>query len=276
LIGGDGLPGSRGQQVEEFLNGTREYDVVSMEGLWRHLVETMHLQETVASADLAVCFLGRQTQSFAYILGVVHGTFVPLISVAIDDSFPHNPQIPSEYQPRPLEVLDDVHAVRGLLGTEIDLYEQDFLEIDDQEEVDRYARQLIELRGRYGEGTRDFVKEVVMGDKYVAGQAGAMGPNAHAHDITFNQMWNQLGGGIDLSELASELETLRATLKDQATAPDHDLAVGEVAAAEIAAKGGDGPKALEHLKKAGGWALGVATAIGTTVAAAAIKVALGV
>ena len=45
-----------------------------------------------------------------------------------------------------------------------------------------------------------------------------MGPNAHAHDITFNQMWNQLGGGIDLSELASELETLRATLKDQATA----------------------------------------------------------
>jgi len=31
------------------------------------------------------------------------------------------------------------------------------------------------------------------GDKYTAGQAGAQGPGAHAHDITFNQRWSQAG-----------------------------------------------------------------------------------
>jgi hypothetical protein len=36
------------------------------------------------------------------------------------------------------------------------------------------------------------VQEQIMGDKYVVSQAGAVGPEAHAHDMTFNQIWNQV------------------------------------------------------------------------------------
>ena len=49
--------------------------------------------------------------------------------------------------------------------------------------------------------------EQTMGDKYIAGQIGAQGPGAHAHDMTFNQLWSQSGQSIDLQALATELNT---------------------------------------------------------------------
>jgi hypothetical protein len=45
-----------------------------------------------------------------------------------------------------------------------------------------------------------------MGDPYkISGQAGTVGPNAHAHHNTFNQLVNQFNQSIDLSALAKEL-----------------------------------------------------------------------
>lgn len=114
-----------------------------------------------------------------------------------------------------------------------------------------------------------------MGDKYTVGQAGAVGPQSHAHDISFTQVWNQSGSDINLPALKDDLAVLRAAMKSEAKEPEEDIAVAEVASAEVAASKGDGPKALEHLAKAGRWALKVATTIGTTVAAAAIQAALG-
>jgi hypothetical protein len=72
-----------------------------------------------------------------------------------------------------------------------------------------------------------------------------------------------------------ELTVLRTALAEQASAPDHYVAVGEVAAAEKAAAIGDGPGALQHLKKAGVSVWDVATKIGIGVATAAAKSALG-
>lgn len=118
--------------------------------------------------------------------------------------------------------------------------------------------------------------EVIMGDKYdISGQTGAVGPNAHAHDINFNQIWNQVQGSIDLPKLVSDLSALRQQMKKEAVEPEHDIAVSEVARAEQAAKGGDGSKTLEHLKSAGKWALDIATKIGTSLAVEAIKASMG-
>lgn len=116
-----------------------------------------------------------------------------------------------------------------------------------------------------------------MGDRYdVQGQAAAVGPHAHVHDATFNQIWSQSAEDIDLPELAIELERLRAALRAEATTPDNDQVVADIGQAELAAKNGDGPKAMRYLRSAGKWAFGVATSIGVTVAAAAIKAATGV
>jgi hypothetical protein len=108
-------------------------------------------------------------------------------------------------------------------------------------------------------------------DTYNTGQAGAVGPGAHAHDMTFNQIWNQMQGAIDLQKLATELSELRQQMKKEAVEVEQDIAVSDIAKAEQAAKAGDGPKMLEHLKSAGKWGLDVATKIGTSVAAELIK-----
>lgn len=128
---------------------------------------------------------------------------------------------------------------------------------------------------RIGEEGKLFINEVIMGNKYQAGQAAVMGPGAHAHDMNFSQIWNQFGNTIDLPSLAAELSKLRAILKEKATDDEHDISVGSLALAEQAAKKGDGSKSLEYLAKTGKWALDAATQIGTTIAAEAIKKSLG-
>src|SRR5215475_259035 len=90
-----------------------------------------------------------------------------------------------------------------------------------------------------------------IGDCYTVGQAGAVGPGAHAHDLTFNQLWSQSVQFIDLQALATELSILQPHLRQEAVKPEHDIAIGTVANAEMAAKEGDGPKTLEWLGKAG-------------------------
>jgi hypothetical protein len=116
-----------------------------------------------------------------------------------------------------------------------------------------------------------------MGDNYEGQGVGAMGPNAHVHDVTFNQKWNSFAerNGDDPFRLAEELETLRLHLRKTATTRDEDAAVAEVGAAAAAAEKGDRAKALEHLSRAGKWAWSAATMIGTALAAAALKAAMG-
>ncbi len=114
-----------------------------------------------------------------------------------------------------------------------------------------------------------------MSDMYTAGQIGAQGPKAHAYDLTFNQIWNQVSDRINLSKLAEELAELRLKLKKDATEPEHDISIGAIASAESSAKKGNGPETLELLSKAGKWALDVAIKIGIPVATEALKTALG-
>jgi len=120
-----------------------------------------------------------------------------------------------------------------------------------------------------------FIGSIRMGDRYLAGQAGAIGPSAQATNNTFQQIWGQSQGAIDLSTLARELDQLRTVMRKEAKAPERDVAIGEVAAAQTAASQGNGPKALQHLSNAGKWAFDVSTKIGIGVAAATIKTALG-
>ena len=113
-------------------------------------------------------------------------------------------------------------------------------------------------------------------DKYEIGQAGAVGPGAHAQNMSFNMIWNKLEGNIDMTQLANELTELRSALSESASTPDQFVTLGQVAAAEQAASAGDGSTALKHLKSAGIWAWDVANKIGIGVATAAAKTALGI
>jgi len=88
-------------------------------------------------------------------------------------------------------------------------------------------------------------------------------------------VWSETRKQVDLTELASELETLRREARSQAVTPEEDDSTAEIGKAQRAAEAGDGPTALTHLAKAGRWALSVAEKIGIGVATVAIKSALG-
>ena len=117
------------------------------------------------------------------------------------------------------------------------------------------------------------MRDQIRGDQFnvKGGQIGAIGTGAHAHDINFNNMWNQLIGDIDLRELGPELAKLREEMKDEAVETEHYTALAEIAKAEAAATSGDGAKVLEHLRSAGTWALEAATKISSKLAVEAIE-----
>ena len=71
--------------------------------------------------------------------------------------------------------------------------------------------------------------------------------------------------------LAAELSSLRREMRQAASEPEQDIAVGQVAAAEKAAQNADAGAVLRHLKGVGKWALDVATRIGVNVASETIK-----
>jgi len=129
--------------------------------------------DVINSASIAVAFVDESARS-SYLTGFTAGAGVPTITLTTDDSYPLMPNVPAEYQRR---FIGNIDRLREVLRAEFDLFEQDFLELEDQDAVDRYSSFLIELRGEYDASTRqDAIREVVMGDKYeVSGQAGAVG-----------------------------------------------------------------------------------------------------
>jgi hypothetical protein len=114
-----------------------------------------------------------------------------------------------------------------------------------------------------------------VGDTYNTNQAGAVGPYAHAHDMTFHQIGSRIEQSMDLSELAGELSQLRQAMSQEAKETSHHIAIGEVAKAEEAANARDSSKMAKSLKAAGKWTLDVATKIGTSLATEAIKESMG-
>lgn len=137
----------------------------------------------------------------------------------------------------------------------------------------KFLSKIPELKGSQL-GTLIYTEAIHM-DTYNADQVGAMGPNAHAHDMTFNQIWNQIERSINLDDLAREISTLYTKMKSEVSEPHEEAACEAIATAEIAARKGDGPQVLHSLAKAGTWALNTAQEIGTTLAAEVIKKALG-
>ena len=115
------------------------------------------------------------------------------------------------------------------------------------------------------------------GDSYNVerSQANVIGPNANVSDTRMQQenVENALPG-VDMNELARQLQELTEKLKALASNPDQYAALSEVSYAAQAASKQDKKGTLEHLKKAGAWALQVARDIGVQVAATALTAAL--
>jgi hypothetical protein len=106
-------------------------------------------------------------------------------------------------------------------------------------------------------------------------QVGAIGPGAHVHDVTFQQQVHSEVTGIDAAVLAEQLERLQAELAKQASERDHYAALVAVSDAAADAREGKTGNAIAKLATVGRWVADIATNIGVSVAAEAIKRATG-
>jgi hypothetical protein len=279
LLGGKVLEDKYCEKIKTLLI-ERGYRVILIGHDQENVIQPGGVHYEIGSANLAICCVDDKSPITNYLLGVVQEALVPTILITINESSPLNPEIPNEYQRR---LIPNTYSEEGIeiIQRQIELFEEDFIELDKEGKAEKYAHALAltaSPMGDYSQSTRaHIIQEVTMGDKYItSGQVGAVGPSSHAHDMSFTQMWNQTSKDIDLPTLAQELSILRQHLRTEAQTPEQDMAIGALANAEVAAKTGDGPMVLEWLTKAGKWAFDVATKIGTNVAIAALKVALGI
>jgi hypothetical protein len=117
-----------------------------------------------------------------------------------------------------------------------------------------------------------------MGDTFINhGVAGSMGhDNTVANEIT-NPKWKS-EHNPDIEMLARQLQTLRTALNTATdTDPDQDVAIAQVASAQVAAQKGDFPGMMARLGQIGPaakWVLDIARSIGISLAIASIKESL--
>ena len=237
-------------------------------------------QEAITTADLAICLVDTVNPQSHFFLGAFRTLPVPAILLTAHSDYAFHSQIPLEYQPRRIDLMNALNFQK-VISEEIDIFEEEYVDLADQSEVARYSELLIRESSPVGQYSREsrgvFIEELVMGDQYnVKGQAAAVGKGAVAKNINFNQVWNEQHGDLSLRELADDLARLRQELRSRATAPEHDIAISQVAQAEQQSKAENGPGVLKHLSKAGSWVLDVAKEVSAKVATEALKSALGV
>jgi len=277
LVGLDGISANRAEDFRQFV-ANRGYRPVDMSTVETSNPLSFEAFEYAASLDLLLACADSSAREANFWKGTLASALVPTITFTSAHAYPVDNRFPREFQPCWVDA-SAAESIGTVLGAEFGLFEQDFLATSDQKAIERYTQTLVSagtLNGQYESGTRREIVEVVMGDQYnVSGQAGAIGPAAHAHDMTFQQIWNQMGSQTDLAALAGELAMLRAAMEKEANQPFEKFAVGAVAAAEESARQKDGPKVIEYLKSAGKWAFSIAEKIGVGLAKDALKASLG-
>ena len=260
----------------EFLDRERRYEVLAGEKFLVSIAEHPIGHDALAGVGLVVALAGDLTAGEHYLLGLADSSR-PTIRLSAD-AVPLKKAVPAEYLPRPVPAGSDP---RDILGVELDIFEEDFLNLEDEAKTQRYVNALVDLggpsdSGHYGQFTRDRVIEVVHGDRYdVRGMVGALGPQAHAHDIEMVQLWERNRQQLDLARLAEELAGLLPAMRSASTSPQTDQAMVELGQAQQQARAGNGPAVMRHLRAAGRWALETAGSIGASVVETAIKIALG-
>jgi len=278
IVGGRNLKGPAEKAIFSQIDAMR-YSSHVIEGITEARLLDRTFYERILSADFALIMLEGKRHRAGFLTGVIVGYMVPSIILTFDPNYQYEQSIPREYQPKYVE-LSDTASLEKTIGREISIFEEDYVDIEDKAKVAAYSRMLFATAGRPGyhsEGLRNlFVEELVMGSQYTNyGQAGAMGERASGTINNSQEVWKQIGQGINLAELSVELGELRKSLRAKAETPEHDQALVAVGEAELEASKGNGPRTLEKLARAGLWALGIAKEIGVKLATEALSTSLG-
>ncbi len=181
-------------------------------------------EEFVQSAALCIAVVEDLTPAEYYLLGAARAALTPTIAITLDEQFPFDPVIPREYQPRYIR-RNDIVMLLSTIDTEIATFEEDYLDLKEEQQVHRYAayrERVLRTQRNEGEYSRREREQVVnyienaeidmSRDKVVV--SNVVGPvNIKARLDHVTQTVQQANGWSDerrddLNKLLAELQTV--------------------------------------------------------------------
>jgi len=163
LVGESMLPEKTRRVVEELLE-ERFYTPTRVDSEDGLPIFDQGSLEKVALADLAVCFVDAPDSGSHLVLGLVRAFVTPAILLTTDTGFPVHRSVPREYQPQVVSA-GDAPELHSILLEQIEVSEEEYVDLENQDEVSRYAQLLIEESSPSGEYSPDarkvFIRELV-------------------------------------------------------------------------------------------------------------------
>lgn len=197
----------------------------------RRLPDEMAAEEVVQRAALCIAVVEGLTPAEYYLLGAARAALTPTIALTLDPAYQFNPVTPREYQPR-MVAAQDADALVRTIEAEVSVFEQDYLELSEEEQVRRYKQfreKVLRTRreeGHYTRGEREQIinyvqkQEIDMSrDKVqVSGVVGPVNIKSRLEHVT--QTVTQAAAMEDsqrreLAQLMSELQAALAAVADK-------------------------------------------------------------
>lgn len=162
LIGGSSLSDAQYTAIEKTLR-SRSYDLLRAPATDDCLSCEHPYEGMAAQSALCVSFIEDLAPSEFYLLGATRAALTPGILLTRASAYEYKATVPPEYQPRKVS-LDDMNGLCATLETEIGIFEEDYLELKEQDEVRRYREAVMQEstgKGAYSPQSRDVVVNIV-------------------------------------------------------------------------------------------------------------------
>ncbi|WP_128595361.1 hypothetical protein [Paraburkholderia kirstenboschensis] len=120
-------------------------------------------ESLVARSSLCLSFAENLSPSETYLLGAARSTLTPSVIFSQNPNYAFYKKVPKEYQPK-IVSIDDMEGLCERLNEEIGIFQQDYLELKEQEKVLRYRAALIQKSGgsgNYSERVRGDIINIV-------------------------------------------------------------------------------------------------------------------
>ncbi len=174
----------------------------------RRLPDEMAAEEVVQRAALCVAVVEGLTPAEYYLLGAARAALTPTVAITLDPGYAFNPVTPREYQPRPV-VANDVDALVRTIETEVSVFEQDYLELTEENQVRRYKQfreKVLRTQRQEGNYTRGEREQVI---NYIQKQ-----------EIDMSRDKVQVSGVVGPVNIKSRLEHVTQTVTQTTTLGD--------------------------------------------------------
>ena len=141
-----------------------------------------HHQETLATTDVALCFVSAPEPFTQLIFGALRAFLTPTILLTADPKYPFHPSVPREYQPTVVDPKG-VSQLRMTIAEQVAIFEEEYVDLEDQDGVARYAQILLKEASGTGDYS-DQLRNVFINNLSVAKIAGGVTVSQDKIDIT--------------------------------------------------------------------------------------------